>query len=268
MTTPNHCSSLAAGQQPPQLFIKLTGAKSLQKNNFRTSPIFTLVLKTGFWTRLRCWEVACNCAGAKVLHTWFGAWLSWDASLESEGKGSTWRELPHPVPLSPSLFVFFLQRRLCFHLPSQFISSSLLSSSSPEYLVCNINNLKIQLSISYFELWHRQDDIIAVSKTFHWLLSIHPFKFSHLFLPFNVLHNSFSPANQSICLSSICPDNNSTAFMLSFSSTIFILYALPHLWNNNSRTCYQLFFKFFFKDSFYPFENQRHLLSFIYTWTL
>lgn len=268
MTTPNHYSGLAAGQQPPRLFIKLAGAKSLQKNNFRTSPIFTLVLKICFWMGPRCWHVACNRAGAKVLHMWFGAWLSWDESLESEGKGSTWSELPHLVPLSPSLFVFFLQRRWCFHLPSQFLSSSLLSSPSPEYLVWNINNLKIRLSISYFELWHRQGDIIAISKIFHWMFSIHPFKFSYLFLPVNVLHNSLSLAIQSICLSSICPDNNSTAYSFSFSSIILIPYAVPHLWNSNSRTCYQLFFKFFFKDSFYPSENQRHLLSFIYTWTL
>lgn len=63
-------------------------------------------------------------------------------------------------------------------------------------------------------LWHWHDDITAVSKTLYWLLSIPPLKFSHLFLPVNVLHNSLSPAIQSVCLSSICPDNNSTAFPL------------------------------------------------------
>lgn len=77
-----------------------------------------------------------------------------------------------------------------FHLPSQFLSSLLLSSSSLEYLVCNINNSEMQLSISYFRPWQWHDDITAVSKTLHQLFSIHPFKFSHLFLSVNILHNS------------------------------------------------------------------------------
>lgn len=200
-----------------------------------------------------------NCAGTEILHWWFGMQAPKVRAKFSHGENF------NPAPLSPSFFVFFLQSRRCFNFPSQFLSSSLLSSSSPERLVCNIKDLKIQLSISYFKLWHWHDDIIAVSKTD---LSIHPFKFSHLFLPVNVLHNSLYPDIPSIRLSSICPNNNSTAFSLSFSSTIFSPYSPPHLWNSTSRMCDQLFFRFFFKDSFYPSENQRHLLSFIYSWTL
>lgn len=59
-----------------------------------------------------------------------------------------------------------------------------------------------------FTQWQQHDDITAGSKTLHWLFFIRPFKFSHIFLPVHVLHNSLSPAIQSICLSSIHPDNN------------------------------------------------------------
>lgn len=92
------------------------------------------------------------------------------------------------------------------------------------------------------------------------------FKFSHQFLPVNTLHNSLSPTIQSICLSSICPDNNAV-FTCTVFSSIFILFHHT-LWNSTSRVHKQVFFKFFFKDSFYPSENQSHLLSSIYIQTL
>lgn len=142
---------------------------------------------------------------------------------------------------------------------SQFISLSSPSSPSWEYLVCNIKNLNTQLSISYLKQRQQHYGIIAFSRPLHWPFFIQPFKSSHLFLPVNTLHNSLSPAIQSIRLSSICPGNDAVSHTLSFP---------PHLWNSTSRVHNQLFFKFFFRDSFYPSENQRRLFSFICTQTL
>lgn len=237
----------------------------LQKNYFRSSPVFTLGLNIGFWTWMRCWEVVCetNCAGAKVLHQCFGGSLQ---ASKVRAKVSHWANfhtpsvsLPNPLPSSlkgegiftcPLSFYF----HYCFLPPLQstwFATSRNYKYSCPFHISCSDTSMMTSLQSSR--------PFADCSLFFLWSLATYSSLSMFCITPSPQQPNLFVSHPSALTI---------TAQLFLFSFTIFSPYSPSHLWNSTSRTCYQLFFKFFFKDSFYPSENQRHLLSFSYISTL